>query len=82
MDYIASLITLTALILLGQKHKYAWPINVLASLTWLVYATRSGQFALALTNTVFLCVSLHYWIEQCRNSDESQTKSLPDGKQK
>ena len=43
MDWIAGLLELTGLYIVGNKNRWGFIINILCGLSWIIYVTISGH---------------------------------------
>ena len=56
ISWLATLLTLTSVILLAYNRKFGWIVGGVGSVVWITYASITNQPALLVVNTVFIGV--------------------------
>ena len=63
MDFIAAILELSAIWLIGNKKRVEFIIFILCNITWAIVAIKSGLYGLLLTVMVALVMNIRNWFK-------------------
>ena len=69
LDWVAMLLSLLALVLIGNRNRLGFVSFMVANLSWIAAACLLGNLAIGLGNLAFFAYNLRGFIEWGRKSD-------------
>jgi hypothetical protein len=76
VDWLATILGLTGVYLLGNKNKVGFIIFMGASLSWVTFGVMTGSFPVIIGSSIFFIMHLRGFVHWSREAKDLQEKTI------